>query len=381
MSGIGRLVPCRPWFRQPRSARMPRRHHVQDAAKHCGFAAKSGSTWTGIPSEDQAWQAARYRRLPGLCVLLLLALASCAPRPPLLEDEAVVLAGDLHLARDLLALSRELEGDPLRDRLRLDLVEGLEAPPRAFAGGWLLHLRRGPTALLAWTGSGARRGLALNLAEGDSLRLLEVREDEDRPGPEGRHRLLWIELAGGERRLLQGGLDGQHRQLAAGPAARSRWLEGPPAAWVDGEDRPARGFREGPGSWRLERARELRASASGWKLAPAVALDSPYRALAEFVDAARRGRWSRAAQRADLSRLLALPDGGWSRRLGPSLKLSTPELLERERELQAPPFGRLLRFEAVGGRPAWRVEAELQPAGREGSRWRLTRLEQVATPR
>lgn len=334
---------------------------------------------------------ARRRRTPpgslvrraGLFLPLLLAawLAGCSRSLPPLDAASTVLDGEPHLAGDLLALSRSLEGDADLDRARLALVEGLEGEPRAFAGGWLLQLRRESGALLVWAGAGAQRGLALRLATGDSLRLLRWQED-DRPGPRGHHRLLWLERvpepAGARLRLVQGGLRGQLRALAEGRAEDCRWQAGAEPGWIEAEGGPAKGFREGPGRWSLERRRPLREGSSGWKLGSAEDLDSPYRCLVEFVEAARRGRWKRAEARADLSRLLALPGGGYSRRLGASLKLDAPELLDAGVRLEAPPCGPLRRLEAAGGRPAWRVEAERLPAERgDGESWRLVRLERI----
>lgn len=326
-------------------------------------------------------RARRFLPAGWLRLLPLLLLAACAGRRSRQDADALVQFAEPRLARDLMALSMDLTGEANLDRARLALVEGQEQAARPFAGGWLLQLRRDGQALLVWAGAGAQRGLALRLAAADSLALLDARED-DRPGPKGRHRLLWLERVrdevGARRALVQGGLRGDRRRLADAPAADARLRGGSAPGWIAADEDAAPGFREKPGSWRLESLRALRKTASGWKLGPAEELDSPYRCLAEFVDAARRGRWRKAARRADLSRLLALPDGGFSRRLGPSLKLDAPELLDGDRLLDAPPFGPLRRFEAVGGRPAWRVETEQLPG--EGGRppsWRIVRLERV----
>ncbi len=320
----------------------------------------------------------------------LLGLAGCA-RQPLPLDQDPALAGlDPFLGADLVLAGQALAGDPFVDRARLELIEGREGEPLPCGGGWLLQVRRtvdwtpapGPEsqALLVWLGAGAQRGRSRLVARADSLRLLALL---GAVGPPESARLLLLERGREEarpwRQLVRRDLQGGGRCLARAAADRLDWRE-QPAALRLAEEREARPFREGVGSWHLEVERPLVSGLEDWELGPARPVESPYRALAEFLDAARRGRWRQAARRADLTRLLALPDGSWSPELKASLEAGLPELLTRRVQLSAPRRGPLTRFEDLSGRLVWRVE--LDPRTGEGGepRWMLVRLERVLRP-
>ena len=355
-----------------------------------------------FPAKDrprQAKSAARYRN-PFLCgkrrpprwrLLLLIGLLlplACSRRLPLIEEDTPLLEERPRLARDLLAASRDLDGSPEENLARLDLVEDRSAPVKPFAGGFLVLLRRGRRELLVWLGAGEQRGTSLLLCAGDSLKLLD-RLESGAEGPQGRHRLLLWERRKEEgaalkqlcRRDLQGGV----KILARAPVHRLR-LESSGGAVLEAASEPAPCFVEGPDSWRMERRRAIRRTGQGWSLSAHEPLESPYRTLSSFLEAARRGRWKQAARHADLPQLLALPDGGWSRRLAATMKLSLPRLLDRRLALEAPPRGSLLRIEDLSGRRAWGVAfrfAEAEELRHRGEsranrgRWLLTRLERV----
>ncbi|MDP2362126.1 MAG: hypothetical protein Q8O14_15465 [bacterium] len=309
---------------------------------------------------------------------LLLALLSSCARPPLPMAEDPRLAGaDPWLAPDLEAASRELPGELLLDLARLRLIEGQVEDPRPLAGGWVLHLRRvlpgagGQSAtgqaLLAWLGAGTGRGATRLLLRADSLVVLRQAADRGEA-------LLVLSRHQGEdfprRRLDVVDAQGRRRLLAEDGADRLHW-DGQALLVAEAHAAPA--FRERPGSWHLDVRRPLLGSGGDWRLGPAVRLDSPYRALGEFLDAVRRGRWGKARDRADLSRLLALPGGHHGTDLKATLKAAAPELLDKRLLLSAPPRGPISRIEAPGGRPAWRVALE----HREDRGWVLTRLERV----
>ena len=325
-----------------------------------------------------------HLRLTMIAGVLLLA-TSCARRPLPLAEAPQLAGTPAALAPDLEAVSRELTGDQALDLARLRLVEGREGEPLALDGGWLLTLRRetvkqtgvnaGSQALLVWLGTGRAAGQARALARADSLRLLDLK-----PGDDARL-LLWErdEQDGmTRRRLVERGLDGRERVLVQGPVDRLRWEEAPAALRL-AEEEEAPAFRESPGAWHLERRMLVLQEGGGWRLGPADPVDSPYRALSEFLGAARRGHWGAARARAELSRLLALPGGGWSRRLKASLRKGSPELLDRSLRLSAPRQGPITRLEAPSGSPAWRVELERLPDSRGRVRWVLTRLERVVS--
>jgi hypothetical protein len=139
-------------------------------------------------------------------------------------------------------------------------------------------------------------------------------------------------------------------------------------------------FREEPGSWHLERSRQILRQGSGWQLGKAVDAETPYRCLVRFVQAARAGRWGRARDEVVLERLLALPGGGYSRELAASLRLSAPALLDGDRPLKAPAQGEILRFEDLAGHAAWRVRFEERLGSGDQSLWKLVRLETVEKP-
>jgi len=328
------------------------------------------------------------RILATLLALLLLA-ASCARKPLPLEEDPALAGPDPFLGADLVLAGRDLDGDPLRDRARLDLVEGREGEPLPCAGGWLLQVRRRlddglpggsrPQALLLWLGSGPRRGEARLLARGDSLRLLDLAEGDG----DGRARLLLAErVREGSRelrRLVQRRLDGKIRVLASRSPDRLD-VEPVPLALRLAEEKDAPPFREGLGSWHLERRHPVVETEDGWVLGEGTPLESPYRALVEFLQAARKGRWSAARERADLKRLLALPDGGWSPELEASLKAGVPELLSRRVQLTAPRKGPITRLEDLSGRLSWRVELVAGAGAPGDTRWRVARLERITRP-
>lgn len=324
------------------------------------------------------------------CMSLLLALLlSCARQPLPLDQDPALSGTDPFLGADLVAASGELVGEPLRDRARLELIEGREGEPLPCAGGWLLQLRRavdwGPApgpekqALLIWLGTGGQRSSRL-VARADSLRLVAAQGLE---GPLAGVRLLLVERGHEQdeawRQLAQRDLQGHWTRLVRAPTDKLDWLTQPPRLRLaqEGEARP---FRESPGSWHLDVVRPVLEQAEGWKLGPAQEEDSPYRALSEFLDNVRRGHWRAARQRADLARLLALPDGSWSRALQASLESGMPELLQTRVVLNAPHRGPLTRFEDLSGRLAWRVELEPRPQSDGTPRWVLTRLERVLRP-
>jgi hypothetical protein len=329
----------------------------------------------------------RCARLVALGLLML--AAACARRPLPLETDPALAGPDPFLGADLVLAGRDLTGDPLMDRARLDLVEGREGEPLPWAGGWLLQVRRRldeglpgdsrPQALLLWLGAGGERGQARLLARADSLRLLGVAEGG---GAAKDARLLLAERVRDgsreQRRLVQRHLDGTLRVLAARTPDRLD-VEPAPLALRLAEDKDAPPFREGLGSWHLERRHPVLETETGWSLGEGEPLESPYRALSEFLQAARRGRWAAARERADLKRLLALPDGGWSPELEASLKAGVPELLRRRVLLSAPRKGPITRIEDLSGRLVWRVE--LLPSATPGeTRWRVGRLERVTRP-
>lgn len=314
---------------------------------------------------------------------------SCARQAlPLAEDPALAGADDF-LGADLQQAGRELTGDPWRDRARLDLVEGREDEPRPCGGGWLLQLRRawdggaeggaGSQALLLWLGPGPS-GSSRLLARADSLRVVALQGEGGRLESV---RLLLVERVQEQgrawRQLVQRDLRGGGHCLARLEADRLDWQAQAQALRVAVE-REAPPFRESPGSWHLEALRPLLETEGGWKLGPPRPLDSPYRALSEFLDAARRGHWRRAGRRADLSRLLALPDGSWSPALQASLESGMSDLLQRRLVLAAPRKGKLVRVEDLSGRQAWRVALEPRLQAEGEPRWLVTGLERVIKP-
>ena len=322
------------------------------------------------------------RHLLVLAAPLLLAL-SCARSPAPLAEAPELTGAPAELGPDLEAAARDLTGDAVLDAARLRLVEGREGDPLALGGGWLLALRRetrattgrpaGSQCLMVWLGAGSKAGRTVALARADSLRLVEV-------GAGGEPRLLLLERVAGaggpRRRLVQRDLEGRARPLAEGPADGLAWEDSPPALRQALTREPSV-FREAPGTWHLESRRRVEQGRDGWRLGPAATVESPYRALVDFLEATRHGRWRAARSRADLRSLLALPEGGYSRELEASLRRGSPELLERRRLLKAPRRGPITRLETADGGAAWRVELAALPAPEGGARWVLTRLERV----
>lgn len=320
------------------------------------------------------------RQREGAWLLLALLLAGCARQPLPLREDPRLAGADPWLAPDLEAASRELPGEPLRDLARLTLIDGREGEPAPLEGGWRLQVRRdwprgaggaraAGQALLVWLGTGRQAGTVRLLGRADSLAVLRQEGD----GQE--ETLLLLAREGGRRRLECVDALGRRRVLAEDDADRLRWEDG---ALLVAEEREAPAFRERTGSWHLERRRTVAGGPGAWRLGPAIVVDSPYRALAEFLDASRRGRWRQARARADLSRLLALPGGGYSRELKASLAAGSPELLDRRVLLAAPPGGApITHLVDLEGRRTWRVALERRSAAQGPPRWVLTRLERV----
>ncbi len=299
-----------------------------------------------------------------LFILLCLLLASCGTKPlPPLEQSLAERRAAPELA-DLQRTALDLQGVEA-DRERLALVEGLAGEPVALAGGWLIEQQLAGESLLAWLAPGGR---AEEVARGRATQLVDLQ---------------------GERALLLVEGEGSLSVLKAvsprkGKAGLKEWIlaEGADGCLRLDESRrlllrlvedPSGNFSYASGSWRLENEAEIRRDGKGWSLAAEQPHESAFRALHRFLDNARRGKWSKARKDARLERLLALPGGGHSTKLGPSLRLSVPRLLQRELRLTAPPLGEIRRLESVDGSGAWRVEVQQSP----GEGWKVCRLERV----
>ncbi len=316
----------------------------------------------------------------GLALHLL--LASCARNARPLGDDPRFRGASPFTAPDLEAACAQLVGEPLRDRARLELLEGREGDPLALDSGWLLQVRRQlPAAdglrrrdkafLLRMEAAGPHKGTRL-LAQADSLHLVA------RSGQGKSERLLLQERQSGVggmdvRRVVEVDMEGSSRVVAEAEAHRLRVREDRVFLALS----EAENFVEGPGSWHVEESRQLVKDGPGWKLGKARPEDSPYRALVEFLQDARRGAWGKAAQRCDLRRLLALPDGTHGRNLKASLKAGFPELLDERLLVKAPPRGGIHYLQDVQGRLGWRVELEAQSGADGAQRWLLVKLERV----
>lgn len=315
---------------------------------------------------------------------LLVLLGACSPAaPPLLEEPRLLGAGAF-VVEDLEAAASQLTGEPLRDRARLELVDGREEELMALESGWLLQVRRSlprpdgqgrrDRSMLLHLAAGSSKGMATRIALADSLHLLA------RTGRGGKIRLLVLERHeqnGQEdvRRLVALDLKGREQVLAEGPVHRLR---------VD-QDRlflaqaEAAGFVESSDSWHLENSCLLKRGEETWTLGKALPVESPYRALVDFLQAVRGGSWGKAEARCDLRKLLALPGGTHGGNLKASLKAGFPELLDRSFLLKAPARGAIHYLKDLQGRVRWRVEAEAG-VGKDGQpRWLLTRLERVVS--
>ncbi len=294
-----------------------------------------------------------------LLALGLVWLGSCAPKPmPPLRESLAQRADPVELA-DLERTALDLSGTSA-DRERLALLEGLQGEPLSHAGGWLLSLQRDGEQQQVWLAPGGRAEL---LAHGRSARLVDLQGDRV---------LLLEDRTVGFSRLLAREPEGKEWVLAEGASGCLRLDEAGRRLLRLQED-PEKIFVYTPGSWRLELEQEIQRSGKGWKLAKPRPHPNAFRALHRFLSAARAGRWRQARAETRLERLLALPEGGHSRKLEASLKLGTPRLLERERLLKAPPRGKIQGLEEASGPGAWRVE--LQEFGEEG--WKLCRLERI----
>lgn len=315
----------------------------------------------------------------GRLLLGLLWLAGCTTAPlPGLEQELRRLERPVLLA-DLEQTAGDLQGDERLDRARLELVPGSAAAPRPLADGWLLTLDREGQKWLCWlklqqaaSGSEPGVGSAELLAAGRELQVLDQAGD----------RVLVLEHEAGppDVRRLVDARPGKGREILAEDSADRLRVSEEGHVLYQAEGQAPKHFVEGPGSWHLEQARRIQRQGSGWSLGKPQPAETPYRCLTRFVEAARAGNWSRAKREVVLERLLALPGGGFSRELAASLRLTAPALLEKNRPLQAPPQGPLLRFGDLAGHSAWRVQFEERRDSAGQAAWKLVRLQTVEKP-
>lgn len=312
---------------------------------------------------------------------LMVALA-CGHAPKPLHEELRLRGAEAWVAPDLQVACAQLTGDALRDAARLELIEGREGAPQMVGEGWLLQLRRPLHApdglhtslqcLLVHMGTGARAGKVTLLQRADSVQVLS------RAGDGPRVQLLVeareLHKDGGDlRRLVQVDVQGVSRVLAEDRADLMHISQG----WLMRASEEAPGFVESTGSWHLETRQAILQEGDAWRLGKAAALESPYAALVDFLQAARHGMWRRAKARCDLRRMLALPDGTHGLDLKGSLRLGFPDLLDGELPLQAPPRGPIHYLRDAQGRLGWRVELEKRSSPQGGEHWVLTRLERV----
>lgn len=319
----------------------------------------------------------RCGRLLLLGISFLLLGISCSRRLPVLEPEELRGAA-AERARDLQALAGDLNGNPFHDRARINLFAEDRGFSEEFAGGWLLlDVARSPQTLF-WLGIVKGERVVLQLSAADSLLLLDRRQHPD-DGPSAKQRLLVVELDKTQLRLRDLVLAGSSRLLAEGPRHELRIRLGSAPSLLEATGKGGTPFRETTGSWRLEQERLIVDRGQGWKLDKARALDSPYRSLCAFLQAARGGRWRQAEAWTDPGRMFALPGGGHSSHFRANLKHSLPELLDSRVQLKAPPLGDFTVIEDLQGQRRWRVQFDRMPA-RRGERWVITRLERVLRP-
>jgi|GEM_PF-2490144 len=307
---------------------------------------------------------------------------SCGHAPTTLHDELRLRGAESWVAPDLQAACAQLTGDALRDAARLDLIEGREGTPLPLGDGWLLQLRRplhapdglhtSAQCLLVHMGTGARADRVTLLQRADTVRVLSRVKEGPRAQllVEARERL---KDGGDVRRLVQVDVQGKSRVLAEDRADLLHISQG----WLLRATGEAPGFVESTGSWHLETRQAILQEEEAWRLGKAIAVESPYAALVDFLQAARQGKWRRAKNRCDVRRMLALPDGTHGQDLKGSLRLGFPDLLDGERLLQAPPRGPIHYLRDAQGRLGWRVELEKRALPQAGEQWVLTRLERV----
>ncbi len=308
-----------------------------------------------------------------LCILLL--CCSCAKRE-FTPDGTLTHPLQLEQNAELVTLVAQLNGEYRHDLARLQLREDLLGEPRYLADGrWLLQLanERGQFLYCVTPGEGREKQQPVLLANADSIALVSLRQSDSRQWP---WQLLLREERAETVEVLQVAPDGRRRSLQKGVRGNLHLLQDPLRLRLPQEEAHSQ-FHEEPGSMHLEIDVPLMEHRDGWVLGDPLPVENSYRCLNRFIEAVRRGKWSRAERNADLALMLALPNGGHSPRLAASMKLSEPELLDRKLSLRAPAYGPLRRFSSMDGRFSWVVDFRSMPDKHGSMRYLITRLERV----